>query len=191
MILESWLVGSGPIWENFDKAIEPCNKLWWTNILWINNLYPSAHDDKCLPWTWFIPCYVQLSLLLPIILFFAKVLKEIGGLFIAALPIIFVTVNILITYSQETGGSIVTNQDFYGKWYMTPLMHIPVFLMGTTAALYYDQFFKERVTRGNSYATRFFEVIKFNAILRYVMYAFGIAAVNGSILWQYNVLQTT
>jgi hypothetical protein len=50
--------GSGPIWNFFKKLIAGCDGNWWTNVLWINNLYPSKYDDKCLPWTWFIPCYV-------------------------------------------------------------------------------------------------------------------------------------
>jgi peptidoglycan/LPS O-acetylase OafA/YrhL len=61
-------LGNGPVWNNFSQLVEPCNDKWWTNILWINNLYPQNYDDRCLPWTWFVPCYIQLSLLLPIIL---------------------------------------------------------------------------------------------------------------------------
>lgn len=71
VVLESKIMGSGPIWQNFDKAVEPCMTYWWTNLLWISNVYPVNFDDKCLPWTWFIPCYVQLSVVLPIFLFLA------------------------------------------------------------------------------------------------------------------------
>lgn len=34
----------------------------------MNNIYPKHYDEKCLPWTWFLPCYVQMTLLLPIII---------------------------------------------------------------------------------------------------------------------------
>ena len=61
-------IGSGPIWGHFHKLMEPCHTKWWANLLWISNFYPAAYDDRCLPWTWFVPCYVQLSLLLPFIL---------------------------------------------------------------------------------------------------------------------------
>mmetsp|Transcript_22992 Transcript_22992/g.35519 ORF Transcript_22992/g.35519 Transcript_22992/m.35519 type:complete len:290 (+) Transcript_22992:557-1426(+) len=61
-------LGSGPIWNNFKTMTSQCDTYWWTNVLWINNLYPAAFDDKCLPWTWFVPCYIQLSLTVPIIL---------------------------------------------------------------------------------------------------------------------------
>lgn len=52
------LMGYGPIWNNFATATAGCNDNWWTNLVWINNLYPRNFDDKCLPWTWFVPCYV-------------------------------------------------------------------------------------------------------------------------------------
>jgi hypothetical protein len=61
-------VGSGPIWNTFATLTAPCTSNWWTNVIWVNNLYPRNFNDKCLPWTWFVPCYVQLSLLLPGIL---------------------------------------------------------------------------------------------------------------------------
>ena len=51
-------IGNGPIWNYYGLLVAPCNSNWWTNILWINNLYPAEFDDKCLPWTWFVPCYV-------------------------------------------------------------------------------------------------------------------------------------
>mmetsp|Transcript_7393 Transcript_7393/g.12482 ORF Transcript_7393/g.12482 Transcript_7393/m.12482 type:complete len:206 (+) Transcript_7393:791-1408(+) len=51
-------LGSGPVWRNYATLMQPCNSKWWTNALWINNVYPLAYDDKCLPWTWFVPCYV-------------------------------------------------------------------------------------------------------------------------------------
>jgi len=51
-------VGYGPIWKNFAQLTAPCENLWWTNLVWINNVYPREFDDKCLPWTWFMPCYV-------------------------------------------------------------------------------------------------------------------------------------
>lgn len=42
VVLESWLLGSGPIWSNFDKTVEPCKQYWWTNLVWISNLYPLS-----------------------------------------------------------------------------------------------------------------------------------------------------
>jgi hypothetical protein len=64
-------LGAGPVWELYnEKAMKGCESYWWTNLLFINNIVPqSSFDDKCMPWTWFIPCLLQVSLILPILLF--------------------------------------------------------------------------------------------------------------------------
>jgi len=67
------MIGSGPIWNSFQTAVQGCNSYWWTNLVWVNNVYPRNYDDKCLPWTWFVPCYVQLSMLVPPLLYCYKI----------------------------------------------------------------------------------------------------------------------
>lgn len=63
--------GSGPNWNLYDYVLAPCEDHWWSNILFINNFYPNfgAQESMCLPWTWFIAIYMQLSLLLPFVLY--------------------------------------------------------------------------------------------------------------------------
>ena len=51
-------IAYGPVWHYFGKMTEGCNKYWWTNMLWINNIYPRKYEDKCLPWTWNMAAYV-------------------------------------------------------------------------------------------------------------------------------------
>ena len=47
--------------------MEPCTTYWWTVLLQVNNIVPTHQlDNKCMPWSWFIPALTQLSLLLPI-----------------------------------------------------------------------------------------------------------------------------
>lgn len=37
------LMGDGPMWhENIDPIVDGCKKDWWTNFLFINNLYRST-----------------------------------------------------------------------------------------------------------------------------------------------------
>ncbi len=69
------MIGGGPIWETYQtKVMQPCYTLWWTNLLFVNNIIPTTgtFDDKCMPFTWFIPALVQVSLLLPIIVFLQR-----------------------------------------------------------------------------------------------------------------------
>lgn len=40
-------VGDGPRWpEAYDKMHNSCKEYWWTNVLYVNNLYPSALLDE-------------------------------------------------------------------------------------------------------------------------------------------------
>ena len=100
-------VGSGPVWGSFADATQPCHTHWWTNVLWVNNLYPVNYDDKCLPWTWFVPCYVQLSLLLPFLIAIYKFENKIvtagiyGFIGVAALAATFALV-----YVEDLGATI-------------------------------------------------------------------------------------
>lgn len=55
-----------------------CQSYWWTNLLLISNIVPlSSFDDKCMPWTWFIPCLLQVSFFLPPLLFlYSKLVQK-------------------------------------------------------------------------------------------------------------------
>ena len=68
--------GRGPIWDKYAEIIKPCQTLWWTNLVWINNFYPQKFDDKCLPWTWFVPCYIQMTIMIPIIFGFYSLINR-------------------------------------------------------------------------------------------------------------------
>jgi len=53
------VIGGGPFWDLYSKTMKPCETLWWTNLVFINNFYPSgSFEEKCMGWTWFLPCYV-------------------------------------------------------------------------------------------------------------------------------------
>ena len=46
------LIGSGPYWEDVAaSSVAPCDDYWWTNLLYINNLYPFAQGvgAQCMP----------------------------------------------------------------------------------------------------------------------------------------------
>ena len=71
-----WLLtmhlADGPIyhhiaWEG-SGLYHNCRKYWWTNLLYINNLYPWKLDDECIGWTWYLANDMQFYILSPLIL---------------------------------------------------------------------------------------------------------------------------
>ena len=45
-----------------------CDQYWWTNLLYINNLYPWRMRDECMFWSWSLANDMQFYVLSPIIL---------------------------------------------------------------------------------------------------------------------------
>ena len=73
----------GPLHSVFlEYGTEPCRKLWWSNLLLINNLYPQPESTpaawwlskSCLPTTWFVAMDWQLCVASPlfVLLFWKK-----------------------------------------------------------------------------------------------------------------------
>ena len=101
-------MGNGPVWNHFATLTEPCRTKWWANLLWLSNLYPSELDDKCLPWTWFVPCYVQLTLFVPPLLAVYRYAKgaAIGAIYgcIAAAAL---AGTFALVYAENLGATLV------------------------------------------------------------------------------------
>ena len=140
------LLGFGPIWPNFATVVAPCKKMWWTNALWISNLYPEAYDDKCLPWTWFMPAYIQLSLLVPLIVGVYLVFenKTFAGFFLTLLGFAALAANFAFVTGAGKGGSMVNNEAFFNDVFMNPLFHFSSFYIGIITCLVYKRFMEDR-----------------------------------------------
>ncbi|XP_076807344.1 nose resistant to fluoxetine protein 6-like [Clavelina lepadiformis] len=87
--------GTGPMWPDLAQPLQAqCDKYWWTNLLYINNLYPSdSLNGVCLPWSWYLANDTQFYILAP---FFLLALYKFPGLGVALLSIVL-TASITIT----------------------------------------------------------------------------------------------
>ncbi len=45
-----------------------CEKYWWTNLLYINNLYPWSMQDECMGWTWYLANDMQFFVVSPLLI---------------------------------------------------------------------------------------------------------------------------
>ena len=59
-------VGTGPLW--YVRDVRPCEKYWWTNILYINNFYPTTFSEQCYGVTWYLANDMQFYIISPIFL---------------------------------------------------------------------------------------------------------------------------
>ena len=65
-------LADGPIyhhvtWEK-STVYQNCREYWWTNLLYINNLYPWKMDDECIGWTWYLANDMQFYIFSPLLL---------------------------------------------------------------------------------------------------------------------------
>ena len=54
-------------WED-GYLYQNCKKYWWTNLLYINNLYPWKLNDECINWSWYLANDMQFYILAPLII---------------------------------------------------------------------------------------------------------------------------
>ena len=60
-------LGYGPVWSAVDKYAEDCREYWWTNLLYINNIYPSF-TNQCISGTWYLSADMQFYAISPLLL---------------------------------------------------------------------------------------------------------------------------
>ena len=53
-------LGEGPMWFNY-QSNAACDKYWWTNLLYINNFYPTTYGTSV---SYSFNCFISLKTLL-------------------------------------------------------------------------------------------------------------------------------
>ncbi|XP_066933870.1 nose resistant to fluoxetine protein 6-like [Clytia hemisphaerica] len=68
--------GSGPTWRGSPEA-EHCSSYWWTNILYINNIYPDV-GHECYVVSWYLANDMQFYIISPLIMWVMYRFKKTG-----------------------------------------------------------------------------------------------------------------
>lgn len=58
----------GPNITLIDPFAANCRKYWWTNFLYINNIYPWNLNDVCVGWTWYLANDMQFYVISPLVI---------------------------------------------------------------------------------------------------------------------------
>jgi peptidoglycan/LPS O-acetylase OafA/YrhL len=120
-------LGNGPTWRKaagVDSDLQNnCEKYWWTNFLYINNLYPWGLKDECMGWTWYLSNDMQFYILAPLIVIPLYFFFPAGLLISGVLIIVTIVANGAIAgvkgfqanmFQDHSGGE---NNDIYIKPY--------------------------------------------------------------------------
>ncbi|XP_071955725.1 nose resistant to fluoxetine protein 6-like [Antedon mediterranea] len=86
---------NGPLYQSFfdpnpppgvESSVTYCQKYWWTNLLYINNLYPSSLVE-CIGWSWYLANDMQFYIISPFVIYLLYHYFFVGVAFWSALLI--------------------------------------------------------------------------------------------------------
>ena len=104
-------LGNGPTWNKVagvDSNLQNnCEKYWWTNFLYINNLYPWGLKDECMGWTWYLSNDMQFYILAPLIIIPLYFSFPVGLLISGVLIIVTIVANGAIAGVKEFQANMI------------------------------------------------------------------------------------
>ncbi len=86
----------GPYMSLIDALGPACSKYWWTNLIYINNLYPWKLNDECLAWGWYLANDMQFYIIAPTMLISAYCFLPAGAIIAGAFVMSGFTVDAVI-----------------------------------------------------------------------------------------------
>lgn len=176
-----------------DRVSRQCseNHYWLLNLFFINNFLPNEKmgafvsprlsstplngeapiTNMCLPQTWFISVYMQLSMLLPLYLFFFfwfPFRTKIFCLSLTVLMAIYKITRTLIIANQMSNAGLETtglvnparNVSFFTGVFSLPFEHFTAFVVfGAHAGLIFHFYFERRLTQEKGACKYFYQWI--------------------------------
>ena len=125
-------VGSGPLWTFIDN--NNCEKYWWTNILYVNNFYPTSFDSVCYPVTWYLAINFQLFIISPIFLMLLYHFWKIGFTTVAGTMLASITIIGTLAGIKNANAnlvqSLITSMYAGSNIYEKPYCRINAYLIG-------------------------------------------------------------
>jgi len=68
-----------------------CDKYWWSNLLYINNFYPTDSAKQCFGWGWYLANDMQFFIFTPLIILLYKKSRTIAVLVLLVLYVVCIT----------------------------------------------------------------------------------------------------
>ncbi|XP_046563521.1 nose resistant to fluoxetine protein 6-like [Haliotis rubra] len=111
------------------KHSDYCRSNWWTNLLYINNIYKN--DEMCLGWSWFLANDMQFHVVAPLALLpIAFGLDALGIIVMFAFLVIHISTFGYFEYHLK-GATITLHHSDYSKYiYAVPWCRVGVFGIG-------------------------------------------------------------
>lgn len=134
-------MGEGPFWFNMKSGnTEPCERYWWTNLLYINNFYPKVYADQCVPWTWYLANDMQFFIVGVIItVVFHKHFKLVTGVLFAMFCASLIITGFIVADNDVQSFSLSDPSKYQNDVYDKPYTRIPSYLIGMFVAFLFTK----------------------------------------------------
>ena len=129
------------------KQQSNCRAYWWTNLLYINNLYPSSLSEECMSWSWYLANDMQFFVISPLIIVPLYVWFT-GGLIASSVLLLvsFAVTGFLVGFYNFPASSYLpwgvpsTSPNYETEIYVKPYCRIGPYIIGLVlgAVFYYE-----------------------------------------------------
>jgi peptidoglycan/LPS O-acetylase OafA/YrhL len=143
------LLSSGPFWNMLDTDQSFCNQYWWTNLLYINNLYPTENHGGCYAVAWYLANDVQFFILVPWIIWLTSLSPLWTISFLLVASIASMISSFFIALHQHWSISIYNlNEfmDYFQNYYIVPWGRCPPYIFGIILAIVWF-FYKDNLQK--------------------------------------------
>lgn len=139
---------SGPFWNLLDTDINFCKKYWYTNLLYINNVYPT-NGTSCYPVTWYLANDFQFFLLVPFFAFLSVCcLKKISHIISIVFLLLGCLISIIFAFIESYRNNWSINiydenflDGYFQNYYTKPWFRCPPYLLGMILAIVWFYYF--------------------------------------------------
>lgn len=136
-------IGDGPMNRNLwdGLTMKNCNKYWWTNFLFINNLYPWDMGAECIGWVWYLANDFQFFIISPPIIYAYCKNRIAGYMLIGFLIFVSMMVNGILTLVYNIGIDLSSNQvDGMTLLYSKPWGRMGAYFVGALFGLTFFEY---------------------------------------------------
>ena len=134
-----YFVVHGPLAVSFTVLLPNCEKYWWTDLLFINNLYPGEMSKQCVGWVWYLANDFQFFLITPFILLIMYFNKIIGFVVNMMIILLSIMASMLIMWKYNFNAPY-SDPRFFDQIYIKPWTRMAAYMVGVLLAqLYYDR----------------------------------------------------
>uniref|UniRef100_T1J952 Nose resistant-to-fluoxetine protein N-terminal domain-containing protein n=1 Tax=Strigamia maritima TaxID=126957 RepID=T1J952_STRMM len=126
-ILSPYYIDS-PFWSDQGLSGDKCDKYWWVNLLYINNLLDLS--DSCMGHTWYLANDMQFFVISPLILIFLTRYVPVSAIIAGSFILInWIATGVIATCYNVTDASTNFSENF-DKIYIKPYCRIAPYIIG-------------------------------------------------------------